>query len=104
MCFSMIMSLAAAGTVIAEVHYGGGRHIGDIPPSAYILGMEMNVLSGLFYVIGLAAVKVSVGFSLLRIAGHTRWKYLVIVIVTTISCWAFSSVFVSTSFYLFQRC
>lgn len=95
MCLAMLLSLAGEGIIIAEAHYGAGRHVGDIPPAMYSEGMKMNVISGPIYVVAVATVKVSVGLALLRIAGHTAYRYIVMTVMVIMGSWAFLSIFVS---------
>lgn len=45
MCLAMLLSATETSLIVAEMHYGGGRHVGDIPPDIYAKGMEMNVIS-----------------------------------------------------------
>lgn len=97
MCAALVMSLAGEGLVIAEVHYGGGRHVGDVLPDDYQKGMKINVLSEPVYVVAIATVKLSVGSMLLRIAGHTSYRYLIITVMAIMGTWAISSVFVCYS-------
>lgn len=95
MCLAMLLSLAGEGIIIAEDRYGAGRHVGDIPPAMYSEGMKMNVISGPIYVVAVATVKVSVGLALLRIAGHTAYRYLIMTVMIIMGSWAFLSIFVS---------
>lgn len=92
----MLVSRAGEGRIVAEAHYGAGRHVDDIPPAVYSEGMKMNVISGI-YVMAVATVKVSVGLALLRISGHTAYRYLVMTVtgMVIMGSWAFLSIFVS---------
>lgn len=91
----MLLSLVGEGLVIAEVHYGGGRHVEDIAPNIYTTGLKMNFLGEPVFAVAIAMVKISVGYALLRIAGHTKWRYLIITIMIVMGSWAMSSIFVS---------
>lgn len=59
---AMLLSLAVEGIIIAEAHYGAGRHVGDIPRPMYLEGMEMNVISGPIYVVAVATVRCPLGW------------------------------------------
>lgn len=95
MCLAMLLSATETSLIVAEMHYGGGRHVGDIPPDIYAKGMEMNVISEPIVAVGIAVVKISVGLALLRIVGHTTLRYIIIPIMAFMGAWAFSSIFVS---------
>lgn len=95
MCFAMLLSLTGEGFVIAEICYGGGRHVEELGPEVYTAGLKMNTLSTPMYVVAISVVKISVGCTLMRLAGHTRWRYLIMPIMITMWLWAFSSIFVS---------
>lgn len=95
MCLSMLLSLAGEGRIVAEAHYGAGRYVDDIPLAVYSEGMKKNVISGPMYVMAVATGKVSVGLALLRIAGHTAYRYLVMTVMVIMGSWAFLSIFVS---------
>lgn len=95
MAVAMLLSLAGEGIVLVEVHYGAGRHLGDISTENFVAGMHMNVISQVIYVVAVATVKLSVGASLLRLAGHTAWRYLIVAVMIIMGLWALSSVFVS---------
>lgn len=96
MCCAMLLSLIGSGLIIVEVQNGGGRHVADVAPDVYTQGLKINTFTMPVYAVAIAMVKVSVGFALMRIAGHTSWRYLIMTIMVIMSCWAFSSIFVST--------
>lgn len=95
MCLAMLLSVTVSTMVVIEACNGGGRHIGDVPSEIYMVGMKMNVIAQPICVFAVAIVKLSIGMALLRIAGHTSWRYLIITIMTIMGSWAFSSIFVS---------
>lgn len=97
MCFAMLLSVIGEGLVIAETHHGGGRHVQDVPADVYTEGLKINTLSMPVYAVAIATVKISVGYALMRIAGHTSWRYLIMTIMLIMGSWAFSSIFVSAS-------
>lgn len=87
MCVALLLSLAGEGITIAKAHYGAGRHVGDVSPAMYSQGKKMNVISGPIYIVAVVTERVSVGLELLRIAGHTANRYLVVtVMVIMASC------------------
>lgn len=97
MCVTLLLSLTSECIIIAEAHYGVGANVGDIPPAMYSQSMKMNVVSGPIYVVAVATVEVSVGLELLRIAGHTAYRYLVVTVMVIMASWAFLSNFVGRS-------
>lgn len=99
MCCAMLLSLVGAGLILAEVYYGGGRHLSDLTPAVYTMGLKMNTFSMPVYTVAIATVKVSVGCALMRIAGHTRWRYLIMTIMIIMGSWALSTIFVSPSYH-----
>ncbi|KAF6808452.1 integral membrane family protein [Colletotrichum plurivorum] len=66
--FAMATSIAGVAFVVSSVHYGAGRHAGDIDPHDFVIGMKLNFVSQELYLAGICLVKLSVGFSLLRVA------------------------------------
>lgn len=95
MCFAMLLSVIGQGLVIAQTRYGGGRHVQDVPADVYTEGLKINTFSMPIYAVAIATVKISVGFTLMRIAGHTSWRYLIMTIMLVMGSWALSSIFVS---------
>lgn len=95
MCGAMLLSISIAILIILEAYNGGGRHVGDVSTEVYEMGMKINIITEPICVIAVTAVKLLIGMALLRIAGHTAWKYLIGTIMTVMGCWGFSSVFVS---------
>lgn len=78
MTFVTFVSILGAGVVVAEVHYGAGRHMGDIPVDDLPKGLMLNFMSQLVYLYGICFAKMAVGASLLRIASTKFWKHTII--------------------------
>lgn len=74
MTATTVVSLAGMSMVLAEVRYGAGRHIGDIPPESLKKGLQLNLFSQLVFLWGICFAKMSIGTSLLRIASTRFWK------------------------------
>jgi hypothetical protein len=70
----MALSLTGQGFVAGSVVYGAGRHVGDIDPDIYSKGMKLNFITQPIYLWVICIVKLSIGFSLLRIASTRYWK------------------------------
>ncbi|KAF6803771.1 integral membrane family protein [Colletotrichum sojae] len=89
--FAMATSIAGVAFVVSSVHYGGGRHAGDIDPRDFVIGMKLNFVSQELYLAGICLVKLSVGFSLLRVATKKTHKRVIASIMAfmaayTIAC------------------
>lgn len=78
MLFTTLLSVAGMCLVLAEVRYGAGRHIGDIPPETAAVAMQLNFISQIIYLWGIALAKISIGTSLLRIASTKFWKHTIL--------------------------
>ncbi|KAK3381238.1 hypothetical protein B0H63DRAFT_198040 [Podospora didyma] len=82
MTFAMALVLAGEGVVIASVHYGAGRHLGDIdPPTNIPIAIKINFVSQPIYLIAICVVKLAVGATLLRIASTKFYKTLILSIM-----------------------
>ncbi|KAJ9134127.1 Integral membrane family protein [Pleurostoma richardsiae] len=81
MSFAMALTVAGQGIVIAEVSHGAGRHIGDVDPAVYMIGMKLNFITQPLYLVAICVVKLSIGSSLLRIASTKFYKTLIISIM-----------------------
>lgn len=74
MIATLAVSLVGMGLIIGQVHYGAGRHMGDVPPETAKKGLELNLVSQLIYLWGICFAKMSIGATLLRIASTRFWK------------------------------
>ncbi|KAI1468298.1 uncharacterized protein F4812DRAFT_458730 [Daldinia caldariorum] len=74
MLASMLLSLVGLAIVIAEVHYGAGRHAAYIDPDVNRVGLKLNFISQPIYLWAIPMVKCSVGFFLLRISQSAFYK------------------------------
>lgn len=63
--------------VIPQVLYGAGRHAAYLDPAANAVGLKLNFVTQPVYLWAITLVKVSVGFSLLRIAAASPYDRLV---------------------------
>jgi len=89
MVFAMALCLAGQGVVISQVHHGAGRHIEYIHPIDIGKGLKMNFVSQPIYLWGIALVKISVGFFLLRIAVSKFYRRLIISIMVFMGVYTF---------------
>nr|ALM31974.1 decarboxylase_GME4319 [Daldinia eschscholzii IFB-TL01] len=74
MLAAMLLSLIGMGIVIAEVHYGAGRHAAYLDPEVNRFGLKLNFVSQPIYLWAIPMVKVSVGFFLIRISPSIFYK------------------------------
>ncbi|KAF7560805.1 hypothetical protein G7046_g3346 [Stylonectria norvegica] len=81
MVFAMVLSWAGQVAIIVQASHGAGRHIGDVDPDVYMIGMKLNFISQPIYLIAICVVKLAVGSSLLRIASTKFYKYLILSIM-----------------------
>ncbi|KAL7268336.1 hypothetical protein RUND412_009040 [Rhizina undulata] len=63
-----LTSIALSAFAIAEVRYGAGRHVSDIPVADVTYGLKLNFISQSICVCAAALVKMSICFFLLRLA------------------------------------
>ncbi|KAI6363091.1 hypothetical protein MCOR25_006034 [Pyricularia grisea] len=77
MLFALIVSVGSQGVVISEVHHGAGRHNGDIPAEDFEIGMMLNYITQITYLVAICFVKLSLGASLLRIATTKFYRWLI---------------------------
>jgi hypothetical protein len=78
MSLAMLVTVVGQAIIIPEVHYGAGKHIGDLDPKVAMMGEKLNFVSQPFYFWGNCFVKLSVGFALLRIANTKPWRWSII--------------------------
>ncbi|KAI8623978.1 hypothetical protein F5Y19DRAFT_456404 [Xylariaceae sp. FL1651] len=93
MTFALALSLSGQGVVIAQVFNGAGRHIGDVPPDRYSVGLKLNFITQPIYLYAICFVKLAVGATLVRIAVTKSWKR------TILSIMIFMTVYTVASFF-----
>lgn len=96
MALAMILSLALGCVDTAGGYNGAGRHIGDVPPEIYKRGVRLSIISQYLFVLAGTAVKLSVGSTLLRLAGHTAWRYVILTVMAFMATWGIASLFVGS--------
>lgn len=82
MTIAMVVSVAGEAVIIPQVHYGAGRHSGDVEEAIFTVGVKLNFVSQLLYLTGICMVKLAVGCSLLRIAAKKIYKHTIASIMT----------------------
>ncbi|EQB47027.1 hypothetical protein CGLO_13878 [Colletotrichum gloeosporioides Cg-14] len=82
MTIAMAISVAGEAVIIPQVHYGAGRHRGDVEEAIFTIGVKLNFVSQLLYLTGICIVKLAVGCSLLRIAAKKIYKHTIASIMT----------------------
>jgi hypothetical protein len=95
MLFAVALSVAAEGVVVSSVHWGAGRHIGDLMPDQIMMALKMNFVTQPLYLINICVVKLAVGASLLRIASTKFYKVLIISIMGFMAFYTIGCFFVS---------
>jgi hypothetical protein len=96
MFFTMALSAAGWGVILASCASGAGKHLGDLTPEQRIKGLKLNFMSQPIYMICICTTKLSVGASLLRIATTRFWRTT---IIATMACAAlYTTVFFITLF------
>lgn len=65
------------GIVIAQVHYGAGRHAAYLDPEVNKFGLKLNFISQPIYLWAIPLVKVSVGFFLMRISPSVYYTRII---------------------------
>lgn len=77
MTISTAMAVVLAAVIIVECKNGHGRHIGDVPPERYMVGLKYNFISQPVVFVCTNMVKLAIGAALLRIAATRFWKSLI---------------------------
>ncbi len=85
MTFAMALTIVGQALVIAQVHYGAGRHVGDLSGDDYITGKKFNFISQPVILVAIGVVKGSVGASLLRIAATKFYRNIIIAVLALVS-------------------
>lgn len=60
--------------IIGQVQYGAGRHAAYLDPAVNTMGLKWNFAGQVIYMWAIPAVKISVGFFLLRIAPNKTYR------------------------------
>ncbi|KAI8960345.1 hypothetical protein F5Y11DRAFT_330303 [Daldinia sp. FL1419] len=89
MIVGMLLSLVGMGIVIAQVHYGAGRHAAYLDPEVNRLGLKLNFISQPIYLWAIPIVKVSVGFFLIRISPSVYYKRILQGVMTFLMAYTF---------------
>lgn len=79
------------GIVIAQVHYGAGRHAAYLDPEVNRFGLKLNFASQPIYLWAIPIVKLSVGFFLLRISPSVYYKRILQGVMTFLMAYTFVS-------------
>ena len=95
MTFAMSITVAGTAVIAASIHYGAGRHLGDIPLQDLGMGLKLNFISQPMFLISICVVKLAVGASLLRIASTKFYKYLILCIMGFMTFYTLGCFFVS---------
>jgi len=74
MVVAMLLSLGGLAVIIGQVLYGAGRHAAYLDPKVNTMGLKWNFAGQVIYMWALPAVKMSVGFFLLRIAPNKTYR------------------------------
>ncbi|KAK4156771.1 decarboxylase [Chaetomidium leptoderma] len=74
MVIAMLLSLGGLVVIIGQVLYGAGRHAAYLDPQVNSMGLKYNFAGQAIYMWALPAVKMSVGFFLLRIAPNKTYR------------------------------
>ncbi|KAG7285380.1 hypothetical protein NEMBOFW57_010007 [Staphylotrichum longicolle] len=69
-----LLSLGGMADIIGQVLYGAGRHAAYLDPAVNTMGLKWNFAGQVIYMWALPAVKISVGFFLLRIAPNKTYR------------------------------
>jgi hypothetical protein len=85
------LSLGGMADIIGQVLYGAGRHAAYLEPAVNTMGLKWNFAGQVIYMWALPAVKMSVGFFLLRIAPNKTYRrilqgVMVFTIAYTLMC------------------
>lgn len=99
MTFAIALSVSGQGVVWGSVAHGAGKHLGDIPLDQLGMGLKLNYVSQVIYLIAICTVKLSVGAMLLRIASKAIYRRLIIGLMTFMAVWTTICFFVSTSLF-----
>ncbi|KAI6776248.1 hypothetical protein HG530_000193 [Fusarium avenaceum] len=93
MILTLAMDWAGQGVIIAQVAHGAGRHIGDVDPAIYMIGMKLNFISQPIFLIAICVVKLSVGCALLRISSTKFYRTLILSIMCFMSIYTIGCFF-----------
>ncbi|KAI1808721.1 hypothetical protein F4811DRAFT_500483 [Daldinia bambusicola] len=91
MLASMVLSLVGMAIIVAEVHYGAGRHAAYLDADVNRFGLKLNFISQPIYMWAIPMVKCSVGFFLFRISPSLFYRRvlqgtMVFLVVYTLVC------------------
>ncbi|KAI1654375.1 hypothetical protein F4813DRAFT_371585 [Daldinia decipiens] len=89
MLVAMLISLVGMGIIIAEVHYGAGRHAAYLDPKVNRFGLKLNFATQPIYLWAISTVKVSVGFFLFRISPNVYYKRILQGVMTFLMTYTF---------------
>lgn len=78
MVMAITLAWAGQGVIFGQVAHGAGRHVGDVDPAIYMIGMKLNFISQPIFLVAICIVKLSVGSSLLRIASTKFYRVLIL--------------------------
>lgn len=95
MSFAMAISTAGQVVIILQVLHGAGEHIGDVDPAVYATGMKLNFISQPMYLWAICIVKLSIGFSLIRIAATKFWNVFIKSVMVFMAIYTLGCFFVS---------
>jgi hypothetical protein len=95
MVTALLFSWAGQGLIFGETAHGAGRHVGDVDPIVYMIGMKLNFISQPIYLLAICIVKLSVGSSLLRIASTKFYRVLILSIMVFMAVYTIICFFVS---------
>ncbi|KAF4993912.1 hypothetical protein FGRMN_6159 [Fusarium graminum] len=81
MILTLVMDWVGQGIVIASVKHGAGKHVGDVDPAVYMVGMKLNFISQPIFLLAICLVKLAVGCALLRISSTKFYRRLILSIM-----------------------
>lgn len=95
MTVSTALAVVLQAVIVVECKNGHGRHIGDVPPENYTVGLKYNFISQPIVFVCTNMVKISIGAALLRIAATRFWKGLIWSIIGFMVFYTIGALFVS---------
>ncbi|KIX06951.1 uncharacterized protein Z518_04927 [Rhinocladiella mackenziei CBS 650.93] len=96
MLIAMLLGIAFEAVVIANVHYGLGKHISDLDAETVSIGKKLNFVTPPLYLWVECFVKLSVGMALLRFARSRPWRIFITSLMVFTVCFTLANFFVIT--------
>lgn len=104
MCAAVIINTFNLALLGFQVYYGLGRHKDDLTAENYIQANKLYIPNQAMSTVGMCLCKISVGFTLLRIAAQRAWKWIIISIMVFVALYSIQALVVSVHQFWDDHC